>query len=699
MPRPDPDLPLPVLAHGDAAPRSRMGRRRALALVLVHVLVAAHIVHGVVAGSTLTPLEPSEAGHSLRTGAVNAGAILLAVVILATLVLGRFFCGWACHLVAYQDAARWLLRRVGVRPAPVRSRLLLFVPLFAAWWLYGRPVVEPWLERRRTGDAAPGLSWHLTTDDFWQTFPGPTITVLTLLVCGALIVYVLGAKGFCTYGCPYGGLLAIADRFSPGRIRVNEDCDGTAACTANCTSNVDVAREVREFGMVVDPGCLKCLDCVSACPNDALRFGYRDVAGPRRRRRPSPLAWVATRETLVAVAGGVAVAAAFLADWRLGLAVAAGAAVALAAWLVARPPAPAAPGASEEGGDGAAPSFREDLLLAAAFVLCFAVLFDLHRAVPLLMAIGGGVIGAWLLLAGARLAYAPRVEVQRVVLKEGGLRRAGVVFAAGAVLVAAGLAHGALVQTRTRRAVDAFRVAQAARVGPDEAAAARAADTARAALDDLDRWAWLPVRGAGRMGGELERWAGRPDAALAAYARDRVFAKRSRELPMLEGLALYALGRSDEARGRFRESVRLGTAPRDRFLKLNWELRRLGDEAARAEMLAEGVRRFPADAEMAMELCTLLARSRDPAVRDEGSARRIAAGVAAADGRRDPELLGLLAWLHARAGDPAAAVRAAEDSVAAARAAGRDDLAADMARMADAYRAAMPGGNGEITPK
>ena len=26
--------------------------------------------------------------------------------------------------------------------------------------------------------------------------------------------------------------------------------------------------------MVVDPGCMKCMDCISVCPNDALYFGF-----------------------------------------------------------------------------------------------------------------------------------------------------------------------------------------------------------------------------------------------------------------------------------------------------------------------------------------------------------------------------------------------------------------------------------------
>jgi len=35
-----------------------------------------------------------------------------------------------------------------------------------------------------------------------------------------------------------------------------------------------VHAEVKQYGMVVDPGCMKCMDCISVCPNDALYFGF-----------------------------------------------------------------------------------------------------------------------------------------------------------------------------------------------------------------------------------------------------------------------------------------------------------------------------------------------------------------------------------------------------------------------------------------
>src|SRR5690606_30228645 len=76
---------------------------------------------------------------------------------------------------------------------------------------------------------------------------------------------------------------------SPGRIRVTDACEQCGHCTAVCTSNVRVHEEVREYGMVVDTGCMKCLDCVSVCPNDALYFGFGAPAvmkGEAKNRRP-----------------------------------------------------------------------------------------------------------------------------------------------------------------------------------------------------------------------------------------------------------------------------------------------------------------------------------------------------------------------------------------------------------------------------
>lgn len=294
------DVSLPVVNDGRDGTRggsairaSKNWPKRVIVLTVVHVFIIAHIIHWLVSGRTTTPIEPSEAMEFTRQGVVNMGLIFFALALLSTLILGRWFCGWGCHVVFLQDGCSWIMRKLGVRPKPFRSRLLIYVPLILAFYMFLWPAVyrlgvAPLMD---TADQLPAWSVqaHLTTDEFWRTFPGVIVAIPFLLICGFACVYFLGSKGFCTYGCPYGGFFTPVDEFAPGRIRVTDDCEGCGHCTAVCTSNVRVHEEVREYGMVVDPGCMKCLDCVSVCPKNALYFGFGKPAlkkGPPKRAMP-----------------------------------------------------------------------------------------------------------------------------------------------------------------------------------------------------------------------------------------------------------------------------------------------------------------------------------------------------------------------------------------------------------------------------
>src|SRR5688572_3811044 len=328
--------------------------------------------------------------QTLELGWVNAGFLVFAALLLLTLVLGRFFCGWACHVVAYQDLSAWLLGKLGLRPRPLRARVLLWVPLGVALYMFVWPTVSRWWQDR----PMPALAWHLTTDSFWKTFPGPWMAALTLLVDGALIVWWMGAKGFCTYGCPYGALFGIADRFAVGRIRVTDACEGCGHCTAVCTSNVRVHQEVAKFGMVVDPGCMKCLDCVNSCPKQALFYGagapslFKSVT---RARPPSDLTWT------------------------------------------------------------------EEALAAGAFLVALYAFRDLYAKVPFLLAIGMAVIAAVAVIAVKRLLTRGDFQWQwRKWRTSGRFTRAGALGLALAVAYLGFAVHSTFVQYRAREGERTF---------------------------------------------------------------------------------------------------------------------------------------------------------------------------------------------------------------------------------------------------
>ncbi|MEO1718027.1 MAG: 4Fe-4S dicluster domain-containing protein, partial [Planctomycetota bacterium] len=233
-----------------------------------------------------------------------------------------------------------------------------------------------------------GFESELIVEDFWATFPPWYIAIPFLGVCGFACVYFLGSKGFCAYGCPYGGMFGVMDRVSPGRIVVSDACEGCGHCTAVCTSNVRVHEEVRDFGAVVNSGCMKCLDCVSACPKDALSFGFstpailtkpREEAAKSRQRR----------------------AARSPRRYDLNL--------------------------------------REDAVIAGVAFLCFLGYRGMFNLVPMLMAVGMALVVAYLVWSAYRTLKLANVRIQSMQLKAGGrIRPAGVlVILTASVSVAA----------------------------------------------------------------------------------------------------------------------------------------------------------------------------------------------------------------------------------------------------------------------
>lgn len=481
-------------------PARSFGRRRAACLILVHVLIAAHIIHWRLAGRTLAPLELNEVMYTLEIGIITAGFVFMTIVCIGTVCFGRFFCSWGCHILALQDLSAWVLAKLRIRPKPIRSRCLLFVPPLAMLYMF----VWPQITRLLDGRPMPVL--HLRTDgegwasfvtnDFWRNLPGPGIAALTFLVCGFAIVYVLGSRSFCTYVCPYGAIFGLADRFAPGRIVARGDCTRCGICTAICQSRVHVHEEVSQFGKVVDPACLKDLDCVAACPDGALAYG------------------------------------------------------------LARPPLLELPGSRKLKPARYDFSLPEELILGLVFLVTFFIYRGLYGSVPFLMSLALAAVLGYCAVLAARLAHRSHVRLANMQLKiGGGLRRAGQVFVIFGFAVLILTMHSAVIRYHEVRGTRAHAAAAAAKRADDKASMKLHAAQALAHLQVCEKWGLFRtgdlLRRIGSLQMDLEQPAEAQRYLSLALSRGQTDASTLRD----HGRACFALGEAAAELGDLQASL------------------------------------------------------------------------------------------------------------------------------------------------
>jgi len=505
--------------------------------------MAAHIIHWKVAGRTLAPLELNEVMHTLELGIVTAGFIFMCAALLSVFIFGRFFCSWGCHILALEDLCAWLLRKVGIRPRPLRSRLLLWIPPLAFSYMFIWPQIARWIVHRwpsAVGWVGPrpdfelriardGEGWaSFITSDYWRNLPTWPIAAVTFAVCGFLIVYLLGSRSFCRYACPYGAAFALADRVAPGRIKLSGTCVQCAACTAACTSGIRVHEEIAKFGRVVTPSCLKDLDCVHACPEEAIQFGFARPGGfaslGRDRVRPRY-------------------------DFSL----------------------------------------PEELLMALLVILTIPIYRGLYDRVPFLLTLALGSIHGFLAVMGLRLLRRREASLSGVPLSRGGrLTAAGNCFSLAILVVAAVFVHSGVVRGHERWGVRGYERA-VERWSRGEGTTADELARIRGHLERRLSWGWFGSPTLERMVADLEFREGRTedaearlDAILAIDPSDAGSRLRRARLRAMRGRA--DLARSDLAPLLAAEGADPRTRAEARHLLASIHLIEGGAAAAEAEL-------------------------------------------------------------------------------------------------------------------
>jgi polyferredoxin len=192
-----------------------------------------------------------------------SGLILFIAIVAVSLFLKKGFCGWICPVGTLSQYVWMAGEKVMGRNFRVEAytdiglRSIKYV-LFSLFF---------WVIVVAMGSTMNimffGSDYYKMADVKMLKF-FTDMTTLTFWVLVALAVLSLLYKNFwCRYLCPYGALLGIVSRWSPIKVRRNEEqCVHCSACTKSCPALIDVEKK----DVVKSGECFGCMTCVSNCP-------------------------------------------------------------------------------------------------------------------------------------------------------------------------------------------------------------------------------------------------------------------------------------------------------------------------------------------------------------------------------------------------------------------------------------------------
>lgn len=198
---------------------------------------------------------------------------MLLATVPATVLVGRFFCGFFCSFGAVQDLL-WLgshrLRALfpGKRNLKKADRIFRFAKYAVLFYF----IIFVW-----SGVTA------VKTAGLWQVFgqyvsfghwPGLKLllsvggVLLLLIFIGSLFVQ----RFFCRYFCPMGAIYSLISQTSFLKIdKPRKECGKCHLCTSKCTMGMDLTKKDRIAG----GECISCQKCVSWCPKGNVHFRSR----------------------------------------------------------------------------------------------------------------------------------------------------------------------------------------------------------------------------------------------------------------------------------------------------------------------------------------------------------------------------------------------------------------------------------------
>ncbi|UCC59453.1 MAG: 4Fe-4S binding protein [Dehalococcoidia bacterium] len=182
------------------------------------------------------------------------------------LLLGRFWCGWACPFGTVQDLVVWIRRRkdfVELPRFPWTGFIVLVGAIIAAWIALDTLFCKV-CSAGSLFAAIP--QWFASRDELsFGTFFYVHLGTLAV----ALIMFILVGRFWCRYLCPLGiGIFGIFNRVSFLKIKPDMDkCNNCGECLEICPVKIAEPEEIENS---ID--CIRCGKCIDRCPTEAIKI-------------------------------------------------------------------------------------------------------------------------------------------------------------------------------------------------------------------------------------------------------------------------------------------------------------------------------------------------------------------------------------------------------------------------------------------
>ena len=191
---------------------------------------------------------------------------------------GRFICGWLCVFGLIQE----LLYKIPSKKVTVPEKLDKALRKLKYVFLAVFVVILPVILRDEFGVSLPyfcqwicpvgmlegGVPLALLNEGIraaahwlyaWKLF------ILLFILVLSVFIY----RPFCKYICPLGAFYSLFQRFSFLQLRCDKNaCTDCGLCAKTCRMQVDPSKASKSAE------CIRCGECVSACPSRALSMSF-----------------------------------------------------------------------------------------------------------------------------------------------------------------------------------------------------------------------------------------------------------------------------------------------------------------------------------------------------------------------------------------------------------------------------------------